>query len=239
MNCPVEARWPDWTGQTAIIVGTGPSAIETQLDLALGEARFIVIKSSRHLAPWADVLFGIDRGWWLANKGATDFGGLRVTASPTIARCYPGTLLVKMAPHPTLQLARMGRLGSGCRRGHSGFAGVNLAVQFGAKRIVLVGFDMTIEHGTHWLKHDPGVDKPDAARVEEWRKGLDACADQFRELGIEVINTSMQSALTAYPKQEFAELFDAGDSEDRAVRAGHSGDGEGRTVAAGPERGVR
>lgn len=202
------AEWPDWRGETAVIVGTGPSANVEPLDIVRGQARVITIKSTWKLAPWADVLYGIDRGWWIANKGVPAFSGLKVSPSPTVCKLY-GAREVRLKVRAEILTARTGEVGCGLPTGggNSGFQAINLAVQFGAKRILLVGFDMTLKHGSHWTDDMRGVGKPDPGRVESWRKSLDDCAPQFHRLGVEVINCSLKSALKAYPKRSLAECF--------------------------------
>jgi hypothetical protein len=46
--------------------------------------------------------------------------------------------------------------------GNSGFQAVNLAAQFGASRIILIGFDMTDRGGKHWYgrNHWPMSNNP-------------------------------------------------------------------------------
>jgi hypothetical protein len=200
--------WPNWSREAALIVGTGPSAVDAPLDLAHGRCKAIVVKSSWHLCPWADVLYGIDKGWWIANQGAPKFKGMKFSPSPTACRAY-GLRQVRLKSRAQILVDEPGVLGCGVRTGggHSGFQAVNLAVQFGARRILLVGFDMTLANGTHWKVNDPGVAKADAGRVNAWREAMDACAPQFEELGVDVINCSMQSALTAYPTMRLSEAL--------------------------------
>jgi len=197
--------WPDWSGETAVIVGTGPTA--TQIEP--GRFRSIVIKSSWRLLPTADVLYGLDKGWWLANHGAPKFNGLKVSPSPTACRVF-GLRQVSLKPRAEILTGEPGVVGCGLRTGggFSGFQAINLAVQFGAKKIILVGFDM---NGGHWSPDQRGVGKPDAARTESWRGALDACAPQFKSLGVGVINTGEHSALTAYPKMSLAEALGVAD----------------------------
>lgn len=194
------AAWPDWAGETAIIVGTGPSAGDWSLNGLKDYYRCIVIKSSWRLAPWADVLYGLDRGWWIANNGCPEFKGLKVSPSPTACRIYR-LREVRLKTRAEILTKEKGVLGCGLKTGggHSGFQAINLAVQFGAKRLLLVGFDMKINGQAHWHKDYRGVAKPDVARIETWRAALDACAPQFTALGVEVINCTKDSALRMYP----------------------------------------
>jgi hypothetical protein len=194
------SAWPDWSGETAVIVATGPSA-KLDLTIAQDKARVFVIKSAWKLAPWADALYGLDTGWWIANLGAPQFKGLKFSPSPTVCRAF-GLRQIKLKSRAEILIRETGTVGCGLKTGggHSGFQAINLAVQFGATRILLVGFDMTLANGPHWSSDYAGVAKPDEARVRSWREAMDACAPQFEELGVEVINCSPLSALTAYRK---------------------------------------
>ncbi len=91
---------------------------------------------------------------------------------------------------------------------NGGFQALNLAVQFGASKVVLVGFDMTLEKGTHWHgKHPPGLNNPKQASVDRWRLELDRQAPLLQAMGIEVLNASPHSRLTAYKRVPFLEAI--------------------------------
>lgn len=199
-------EWPAWRGETVVVVGTGPSAAECDLEAIKGRARVFVIKSTWRLAPWADALYGIDKGWWIANQGVPQFRGLKFSPSPTAARAF-GLCQIKLKARAEILIRETGVIGCGLKTGggHSGFQAINLSVQFGASRILLVGFDMTLANGAHWSADYNGVAKPDDGRVKAWREAMDECAPQFQELGIEVVNCTMGSALKAYPKRPLAE----------------------------------
>lgn len=174
-----------------------------------GLTRAFAIKSSWRLAPWADALYGLDKGWWIANCGAAEFEGLKFSPSPTICRIYSGIREIRLKTKAEVLIGQTGVIGCGLKSGggHSGFQAMNLAVQFGAKRILLVGFDMQMDKGAHWNPGERGVAKPDANRFETWRREMDGCADQIAGLGVDVINCSMGSALTAYRKVQLTEVL--------------------------------
>lgn len=200
-------EWPDWNGETAVIVGTGPGAAAAPLAEVRGHARFIAIKSSWELAPWASVIYGSERSWWFSNSGLPQFRGMKISPSPAVCRTYRDVRLVKLRPRATILTGEIGVIGCGLVSGggHSGFHAINLAVQFGAKRIVLVGFDMTLANGAHWHKERAGAVKADAGRVALWREEMDACAPLFDRLGVQVINATPESALKSYPKMSLLE----------------------------------
>lgn len=91
---------------------------------------------------------------------------------------------------------------------NSGFQAVNLAARFGAKRIVLVGFDYNLNSGVHWHgTHRPPLTNPRSGTVDEWRAIMDRQAETFERLGIEVLNASAKSSLSAYPRVSLREVL--------------------------------
>ena len=91
-----------------------------------------------------------------------------------------------------------GVVGSG---GHSGFQMINLAAQFGATGIMLIGFDMDSGSGIHWHgQHPVPLRNPDDLRLKEWRRILDASAAKLKLNGVDVINCSPTSTLTVFRK---------------------------------------
>lgn len=195
--------FPDWRKQICVIVAGGPSSKEVDLNECKGH-RVIVINNSWRLAPWADVLFAADGNWWKHYPEALSFQGLKVTVERNVAEEL-GLKLVYLKPGEYSISMLMGRLGVG---GNSGFLALNLAVQFGVRKIVLVGFDMTTDYGTHWHgDHPKGLANPREFTMIKWRKLLDAAYPRLSELGIEVINTSKASKLTAFPKMGLSEAL--------------------------------
>ena len=71
----------EWAGQTAFIVGGGPSVLGQNLE-ALRGRRVIVINSSVYAVPWADICYFGDFRWWNDNRAAAArFAGRVVTVS--------------------------------------------------------------------------------------------------------------------------------------------------------------
>lgn len=97
---------------------------------------------------------------------------------------------------------KVGVIGGG---GNSGFQALNLAVQFGARDIVLIGFDMTDKAGVHWYgrNHWAGANNPDESNFGRWRSALDRAAPELARRGVRVINGNPQSAITAFPRMAF------------------------------------
>lgn len=95
-------------------------------------------------------------------------------------------------------MSEFGTIGWG---GNGGFHALNLAVQFGVKKIILIGYDMRLDLGVHW--HGPHPEKmgnPTDGNVARWRRVIDEAALTLEGLEIEVVNCSEISALKSYPK---------------------------------------
>ena len=194
---------PDWSGQACLIVGSGESTRRDIVESFRGHARVIVINTSFQLAPWADVLYGADERWWEHHKEAIAFTGLKVTSQkntkspPEVHR-----LDVTIDTHKIL-VHRDGVVGDG---GFSGFQALNFAIQCGAKRIPLLGFDLC---GTHWHGEHPSplIRQTRQRTYDKWRERLDAQGGRIKSLGVDVVNLSDVSALRNYPKMSPAEFL--------------------------------
>lgn len=131
---------------------------------------------------------------------------MKLSADPAAAKEPWGVRAIRVARNRNRILTgHPGTIGWG---GNSGFHALNLAVQFGVRRILLVGYDMRIDGGLHWHgAHPGGMVNPNDAAISRWRAALDGVAPDLAALGVEVINTSMNSALGAYPKQSLMEAM--------------------------------
>lgn len=224
MNCPagqgaaegaarpdagMKPEWyPDWNGETCVIVASGPSAQEVPIDVAIGGARFMAINTSWRLAPWADILFACDASWWDHAKGCPEFAGIKLTIDKAASARFPDVRLVNCRkPDDRLVVDEPGTVGWG---GNSGFHCLNLAVQFGCSKIILVGFDMRIDAGLHWHgRHPERMSNPNRNNVERWRRAVDGAARVIEPLGVKVINCSPISALRNYQKMTLTEALAA------------------------------
>lgn len=87
--------------------------------------------------------------------------------------------------------------------GNTGAGAINLAALWGFTRIVLIGFDFN--ENVNWHQMHPGVKEGNPhnkfmLRITSFKPDLD-------RLGIEVLNTSMDSALKCFEKVELKKLL--------------------------------
>lgn len=206
---------PDWSDQIAVVIASGPSATHAGIEQLRErtDIRAVCVNDSWRLAPWGDVLYATDWQWWHAHyQASTAFAGVRLSSTrKRIARDFPGVSEVPVAlvgddRRPTFILEPKGLIGSG---GNSGFQAMNIALQTGARRLIMVGFDMTLSGGSHWHgDHKNGLGNPRADLMEKWRNVLDGQARRLQDRGIDVINASPVSALKNYRKATIKEALE-------------------------------
>lgn len=146
--------------------------------------------------------------WWEQQAGVPEFAGIKISQAAEVRRRPAWGIhhVTVFRGTDRLLVGTFGELGWG---GNSGFGALNLAVQFGAVRIVLVGMDMRIDKGVHWHGlHKGALTNPNPRNVQRWRRCIDEAAPVLDALGITVVNASPVSALAAYPKMSFSEAID-------------------------------
>lgn len=189
---------PIWRGETVVILATGPSLNQADVDAVRGRARVIAVNDSYRLAPWADLIYACDERWWRwqyrDHKAAiAAFAGLRFALKPV--RPEWGVTVLKNTGVTGLEL-NPGGLKNGR---NSGYQAINLAVHLGAARILLLGYDMSLGQGgkVHWFGSHPNGGRPP---LTKFRLYFPSIAPPLKALGIEVVNCSRRSALTCFPK---------------------------------------
>lgn len=204
-----EPKWPDWSGETAIVIASGPSLTKQDVGLCRGRGKVIAIKKCVELAPWADVVYGCDGPWWRSVVGLMKFQGLKLSFEPTVCGTEWGIQHVDI---PDKKLHRfvfdkVGTIGSG---GNSGFQALNLAAQFGAARIILLGFDMGGGgENLHWYGRNNWMqaNNPTEENFYRWRRHLDESAPILKERGIDVINATRSTSLTCFRRLPIEEAL--------------------------------
>lgn len=186
-------------GGTVACLASGPSLTPDDVEAVRGLDAVIVVNTTYQLAPWATGLYAADAAWWNWHKGA-DFSGLKYSVSPQAA-VWGVKVLRNTGPHG-LELQP-----DGLRTGmNSGYQAINLAVHFGAARILLLGYDMQVgqRREKHWHADHPN--KVDA----DYRKFLGAFQTIVAPLhaaGVEVLNCTRRTALTCFPLVPLADAL--------------------------------
>lgn len=163
-----------------------------------------------------DVVFFGDSGWWLVHqKRLQKWPGLIMSCCPYFGS-YPDKRVYYMPKDRAHTQGISTRPGVVAWNHNSGAAAINLAVQFGAKRIRLLGFDMQMLHPiySHWhgahvsmkrkLHNNAPLQKVPFARH---LRGFAQIAKDAERLGIEILNVNSASVIPVFPQVTLAEAL--------------------------------
>ena len=192
---------PIFLGDTIYIVGGGTSLKGFNFDLLKDKTVIAVNKAFLHL-PFAQVLYWSDtRFFEWHGKEIGEFSGIKVTCRPQPKR------------GDVINLLNTGKTGLetmsyGLRDGgNSGYAAINLAYHLGAKKIVLLGFDMqTNGKETHW--HEGYSSTADTGTMERLMiPNFDSLVEPLEKRKVKVYNASPISKLTCFDKISIEEAL--------------------------------
>lgn len=163
--------------------------------------RVVAVNTTFQKVPTADVLYAGDRSWWeeYLPKVQAGFAGECWTVNRWIAH-NAGLCHVEHSDEPGLSPV-FGRVHSG---GNSGYAAIGLAYLFGAKRILLVGFDFQDSYGmSHWHGDHPKALNQDRP-YQGWLERLPPLIEGLKDVGVEVVNCSIETAIpeTVVPRAD-------------------------------------
>ncbi len=190
---PVPKLWP---GSTIAILAGGPSLTPDQVAQLAGreDIRTIAIKDTIRLAPWADVLYACDAKWWEYHGPKLAYTGLRYSLE---AKSAKWAHVLGWTSDSGLEVDDPSKLRTGK---NSGFQAINLAVHLGARRIILLGYDMKPgpKGELHWFGRHPyrTADPP----FDAFRRLFHTMVEPLKAAGVEVLNATPCSALDCFPR---------------------------------------
>lgn len=94
--------------------------------------------------------------------------------------------------------------------GNSGFQALNLAASmFGARRIILIGFDMNDQGGLHFYGRNRWslANNPDHTNFRRWIENMASAAPMLWSRGVEVVNASPNSSLKCFPMRSIEDAL--------------------------------
>lgn len=187
-----------WHQKTVAILASGPSLSLADLEVVrAANIPAIAINTTFQRAPWASMLYAADMSWWMTySSTALLFEGLKVTSCDEVP--------FKAVNHLKVTGLRgfdqdPGSIRTGM---HSGYQALHIAMRAGAKRVLLLGMDMTAERGSHWHgDHPKGLGNAHETLYDKMRELFKTILPPVKALGVEVINCSLQSKLDIFEKQ--------------------------------------
>lgn len=190
--------------RTACIVASGPSAARVDVTRTAGWPT-VAVNDGYRIAGHADHVYAADARWWDYHAPAVRAQCPRAqlwTCTGAAARRH-GLNLLQYERGPGLSV-RPGIVRTGGAVGNSGAQAINLAYLLGARRLVLIGFDMG-EQGHYFGDHPPGLHV--VSPWERMRAGMATMAAELAALGVQVVNCSPLTAITYWPRADLPDVL--------------------------------
>lgn len=157
------------------------------------------------------MLYACDGKWWDKHPDAHTFAGLRFTQDRKAALAYGLTRVPAIGT-----VADLGRGLGFCLKppfihtgASSGYQAANLALHLGARRIVLLGFDVQAPAGkSHWHgEHGDGLNNPTIYTFQSWLENWATVPASIAGTGLEIVNATRETALTMFPRMTLEEAL--------------------------------
>ncbi len=186
-----------WFDATVVCIASGPSLCPQDIDEVRqwrdsGKGRKVIVVNTTYIsAPWADVLYAADKEWWnyYAVKVKSEFAG-ELWSCQEIEKPKGVNSVIGIRGCGVSVMDGSIHLGS-----NSGFQAITLAQLFGAKKIILLGYDMQFTGGQvhHHGRHPFGLRNP--YRPERWATEVDVLARDLEYINVSLINSSRETAI--------------------------------------------
>lgn len=189
------------TGGTVLVLGSGPSLTRADVDYARPRVDGVIAVNDSYLfAPWATALYAADKKWWTWHQGAIahELNRQRYPAFCGLLKyClahtgFEGVQVLKKGSETGVSLdpstVALGR--------NSVYQAMNVAVHFGATRILLLGVDMQDGQRHFFGRHPDNTAPP----VDVCKQRFATMVEPMKKLGIEVLNCTRKTALTCFPR---------------------------------------
>ena len=205
----IPRRYPD---STWVAIASGASLHDSQVEVAreMREAdrcRVIVSNNNIFKAPWADHLHFADKQWWTWYHDREEyrtFAGVKTTLDKTLGAEEAHILHCESSRglHPD-----PGWVGGNSSGQHA----INIAAHYGAKRIILIGYECAaVMNGnyswTHWFNDHPN--KTDPSVFASMIANFNMIPPIAEKMGIEIINCSINTAIHCFKKDTIENVFD-------------------------------
>jgi len=185
-----------WKDQTVVCIASGPSLCLEDCEL-VKESGFktLVTNNTYQLCDWADGLFAFDLRWWMKYKDEvkeSKFSGMKLTYS------YNARALDLISLDGSEWFEHFGNSGSSI---------ISLAINAGAKRVVLLGYDCMKEDGkSHWHgEHPEGFGNCKSIGI--WPKQFEMVKSFAKNRDVEIINCSRKTALGCFQRMELEDAL--------------------------------
>jgi hypothetical protein len=195
----------------SVIKGTSPPSVYSPYMSFLHDKHVIGINCAYLIGNWIDMIFFGDIGFFLKHQqGLAAFPGLKVSCHPQTDRYDWIKYTPRDKEHPR-GISENPKAASW--NGNSGSAAISIAANAGAKRIILLGFDMKSGtdkkrhwHGLYGVATNRDPRKPIHLPFDRHLRGFSEIARDAKRRGIEILNCCPDSAIKEFKKFSLKEL---------------------------------
>ena len=195
-----------------VVNGAKPPSAYSPYMSGIHKKHVIGINVAYLIGDWIDAVFFGDMNFFLQHKDRlAQFPGLKVSCHPNIEKYNWVKYLARDVRH-VRGISDNPKMVSW--NNNSGSAAISMAVNAGAKRIILVGFDMKLNGSSHQHWHDlygrgPIEDMRKKMKLpfERHLRGFPEIARDAKRRQVEIINASPDSAIGDFPKVSLKELL--------------------------------
>jgi len=205
MNWEIPRIWED---ETVYLFGGGPSLLSSIAEYDFSD-HYVIGANNSFLLRDVDILyFGDAKFYWWNEKEIQTFKGLKITSDQGIQHGNKSVngqhkiKVVKIGKYKGLE-SRSNRIGW---NRSSGAAAINVAIHLGAKKIVLLGYDMRVINGhKNWMVHEK--EQTNQNPYDYMLVGFTQVARQLGRFNCSVVNATPKSKIEVFPMVELKELF--------------------------------
>jgi hypothetical protein len=174
---------------TVVCLASGPSL--TPEDCALVEQsghRTFAVNNTWEMARFCHVIYAGDLKWWSQYNDVIDIGADRWTCNRVASELFG---------------INWHRISSS--NFNSGQRAIQFAIEKGAKRVILLGYDCQLTGGKthHHGDHVEGLQNPNAQKMVKWSLQFSL----INTRGTEVINCSRETSLDCFPRKPLEECL--------------------------------
>lgn len=192
-----------WQGRTAVCIASGPSLVQEDVDRIPSNVKVIAVNDAVRIVPRADVLYSSDAAWWMKaikrKVAPADVLWMSIKQHRRASALgFPDPRIVMFHnsgesgfdPDPrTLRTMD-----------NSGGCAIQVAAKFGATRIVLLGYDMSLSKDQY--KHFHDENRSSGSPYAKFRSLIGTLVEPLKSRGIDVINCSRRTALKCFPTMD-------------------------------------
>lgn len=169
--------------KTIICIGSGPSLRQSDCSMVCkSDGIIIAVNNAYKIIPACNFIFSGDYQWWRKNKQLPEQRDGLITTCKYAAKAYGIQLFQQV--YSSLYSS-------------SGEKALDFALSFNPKYIILLGYDYSLQYGTHF--HGPHIDMPNPSinDIMRFKRSIDT---MNLNLTTEIINCSRVSMITRFKR---------------------------------------